>query len=555
MSWLDAVRRLLGIAGPVKDPSTNDKSMPQEKSTDLVSPVTPSTSRIASEHQPILREKQPNSLGKTGSSEGTAVPNRPEPPKKSTDFDAPIPSPKSQVSEHQSPPSEKQPIPFTGDMTQFPFTKPAAPKQLLNIGLDFGTAFTKVVIGETRTCYAVPFELKTSENPYLLPCILYIDDSGTCALQPLGESFKAISDLKMKLLEGTPDDQDLGRMVAFIALVFRHTRLWFFEKLRSTYEGRSLDWNVNVGVPTDSYHQEQLVTTYQLITKSAWALSVIPDPVTIHAANQILTSVSHGRYSLPKRFAGLRERLIHKDAFGLFPEFVAQVAGYVRSPLRKPDLHMMVDVGAGTVDISIFNVHEADGDDIFPVFAKAVKPFGTHYLMKHRENKLPSGVNVKWSLHDKTPSQGEFLQKVKIPLKQLKEIDNNFTMDIGTKVRDLLKYTKEKRYPCSPRWQCGVPTFLCGGGGKVDVYSELIGRFENSNHTYRIKLEQLPQPQRLSAPQLPTGSYDRLSVAYGLSHNALDIGRIIQANEIDDHNIPPNNPDPYADNFVRMDDV
>lgn len=458
-------------------------------------------------------------------------------------------------SDQQSRKKENRSPLLTGDMTQFPATSSLSPKQLLTIGLDFGTAFTKVVIGETRTSYAVPFGLKSSENPYLLPCILYIDDSGTCALQPLGNSFNAISDLKMKLLDGTAAEQDLIKMVAFIALVFRHTRLWLFDKHRTTYEGRSLDWNVNVGVPTDSYHQEQLVKTYQRITKSAWALSVIPDAVSIHAANQIFTSVSNGSYLLPERFAGLGERLIHKDAFGLFPEFVAQVAGYVRSPLRKSDLHMMVDVGAGTVDISIFNVHEADGDDIFPIFAKAVKPFGTHFLMKHRENKLPSGVNVKWSVHDRTPSQGEFLQKVNIPMKQLNEIDNNFTMDIGSTVRDLLKHTKEKRYPRSPRWQCGVPTFLCGGGGKVDVYSELIGRFENSNHTYKIKIEKLPQPQRLSAPLLPDNSYDRLSVAYGLSHNAMDIGSIIQASEVKDCNIYLQDRDPYADNFVSMDDV
>jgi len=63
---------------------------------------------------------------------------------------------------------------FTGDMTQFPDTSSHSPKQLLTIGLDFGTAFTKVVIGETRTSYAVSFKCQNLENPYLLPCVLYI---------------------------------------------------------------------------------------------------------------------------------------------------------------------------------------------------------------------------------------------------------------------------------------------------------------------------------------------------------------------------------------------
>lgn len=507
MSWLDAIRRLLRISGTETEKVLPESTSPvsPEKKNGSKTPLTPTSARPAPDR---------SSIG-----------------------------------------SGKQSTPLTGDMTQFPTINPASQKQLLNIGLDFGTAFAKVVIGEARTSYAVPFELPKSENPYLLPCVLYLDDSGKCAMLPSGDSCSAVTDLKMKLLDETATHQDLVRMVAFIALILRHTRLWLMMKHRNTYERNCLDWYVNVGVPTDSYHHDELVKTYRNIVQAAWALSVIPGPVSINVADELLTRVSHGRSFLPEHYAERSDRLIHEEAFGLFPEFVAQVVGYVRSPLRKSDLHLIVDVGAGTVDISIFNVHESDGDDLFPIFAKAVKPLGTHYLMKHRKNKLPVSANVIWSVQDRTPSQVMFMQALKIPMKQLSEIDNDFTKNIGITVRDLLKYTKECRYPRSPRWQDGVPTFLCGGGGKVDVYSELIGRFENNNHAYKIRVEKLPQPQRLSAPHLPSDSYDRLSVAYGLSYNAMDIGRIIQANEIEDCKIPHKDSDRYSGSFVSKDDV
>ena len=49
--------------------------------------------------------------------------------------------------------------------------------------------------------------------------------------------------------------------------------------------------------------------------------------------------------------------IIEDDEISLFPEFLAQIAGYVRSPGRQADLHMLVDVGAGTMDATTFNVH------------------------------------------------------------------------------------------------------------------------------------------------------------------------------------------------------
>ena len=371
----------------------------------------------------------------------------------------------------------------------------------------------------------------------------------------MGEGGQAVTDMKMKLLDGTAEHQDLVRIVAFMALILRHTRLWLFKNQWTTYAGQYLDWFVNVGVPTDSYHHEALVKTYHNIVMVAWALSVTPDLVSIHAANELFSCVPNGRYVLPEKFASLRERLIHEEAFGLFPEFVAQIAGYVRSSLRKPDLHLIVDVGAGTVDISIFNVYESEGDDIFPIFAKAVKLLGTHFLMVNRNSRIPTGAKVKWSVQDRTPSQTEFSQASRIQLKQLTVIDNDFIKQLGTAVRDLLKYTKEFRYPCSPHWQDGIPTFLCGGGASVDVYSEIIRRFENNNHAYKVRVEKLPQPQRLNAPEMPENSYTRLSVAYGLSHNAMDIGRIIPANDISDDRTPPRDSDPFSGKYVSKDDI
>lgn len=62
----------------------------------------------------------------------------------------------------------------------------------------------------------------------------------------------------------------------------------------------------------------------------------------------------------------------------LFPEFVAQVAVYARSPQRQDGLHLLVDCGAGTLDIATFNVGRQPGtnEDIYPILQSEVAPLG-----------------------------------------------------------------------------------------------------------------------------------------------------------------------------------
>ena len=96
-----------------------------------------------------------------------------------------------------------------------------------------------------------------------------------------------------------------------------------------------------------------------------------------------------------------------------------------------------------------------------------------------------------------------------------------------------MKHTKEKRYRRSTRWETGVPLFLCGGGSKMDFYIDLVDSIE-AGGPYKIRKVSLPKPDRLTAKKLPRDAYDRLSVAYGLSFDALDIGEIIETSEIED---------------------
>lgn len=432
-----------------------------------------------------------------------------------------------------------------GYLTQYPETDNRDRKQRLIIGLDFGTGFTKVVIGETRVFYAVPFSsYSNGKNIYLLPGVLSVGQENECYLGEHPDATRRVSDLKMRLLQGDYSATCQVEIVSFLALVLRHCRAWLLNEHKNTYKGQYIDWFVNTGLPTDSYHSDKLTEVYQNIVQAAWFASIQPGPIILDNTQCFIES---GRYQFPAIGTvknDIATRMLHPDAFGLFPEFVAQVTGYVRSPLRQPDLHIIVDVGAGTVDVTVFNVHEKDGEDIFPVFAKSVEPLGVQYLVIHRLNMNGYTGDWKPEAQDVPLSEPQFASRLGLTRKELHTIDASFRKKVHGQILSLLSYTKKQRYPKSRKWHDGVPLFMSGGGAKVDFYDDLISSMEHGECPYKLSRTHLPKPEQLAAEGLPRDGYDRLSVAYGLSFDALDIGKVIKDSEIEDatENIQPTEP-------------
>ena len=164
------------------------------------------------------------------------------------------------------------------------------PIQLV-VGIDFGTSFSKVVVGATQVHYAVPFKrYAMGENPLLLPSALCVlPEVNDCLLGTEPRGGVLYDNLKMPLIERNFSDEVQARGAAFLALVLRHTRGWLFETHGSTYRNRKIQWFINVGVPTDSYDDDALVSTYQSIVQAAWRISVLPGPVTLSRARVYLT--------------------------------------------------------------------------------------------------------------------------------------------------------------------------------------------------------------------------------------------------------------------------
>ena len=98
-------------------------------------------------------------------------------------------------------------------------------KQIV-IGLDFGTAFTKVVVGDITYAYAVPFV----NGQYLLPSQLHVDKNGGCSFSKLN-SMETISNLKLPIILAKASEAQLCAAATYLALVLSHCRSCIFPRM------------------------------------------------------------------------------------------------------------------------------------------------------------------------------------------------------------------------------------------------------------------------------------------------------------------------------------
>ena len=410
----------------------------------------------------------------------------------------------------------------------------------LVIGLDFGTCFTKVVIGEDRVRYAIPFNgLTAVENPHLLPSVLYVRaGTNVCELSTESQHDELCGDLKMPLIDRSWSLDDCVRASAYLGLVIKHARNWLVDTHGSTYENRKAEWFINIGLPTASFDDEELKSVYKSIVEAAWRASAQDEDITLDKMKQFIRAEG-GEIRELQSDTEVSE--LPSDRINTFPEFAAQLAGYLRSSLRQNGLHVTVDVGGGTMDTTIFNVEEFDGEDTFPVLAREVQSLGVNHLAETRRSRLAQLAEWEYSPFEHFPTN-EFIQSnFNVDKERLDEVDLPIKIEVADAIRQLLRDTKSHRYPRAPQWsrdssEFGNPvrSFYSGGGSLADFYVNLLRRFEREVPPCRLRESRLPIPDDFQFTSDLSAGFDRMAVAYGLSYDPFDIGRIVGFDDIKD---------------------
>ncbi|WP_111994427.1 hypothetical protein [Burkholderia pseudomallei] len=403
---------------------------------------------------------------------------------------------------------------------------------IVRIGVDFGTAFTKVAIRAGVDLVHVEWSAVTGDDSktgcYVVPGLVVRAPDGEYCWQRLTET-DIQGNLKLSVIEMAGSNECPIAAVAYLALVIRYARAFLY---RSTEIGRklaarSLRWDLNIGCPTEPHEDPTVVQMFRRVALTAWQLATRE-----HLYESDISMV----WKTDEMAIGLEAEP------GVVPEFVAQIAAYLGSPQVKEGLHALIDVGAATLDVATFNVvmrNDRASPPRIPIFFSAVRPLGTHYLRHNRHTRL--ALDLSWN--DATPveSADDFGKQNGKPLNEVVAVDEEF---VGRIVRCVIGVidgtrTNERGDPNSSAWREGLPIFVTGGGANYVLYRQAI---EAVQREVKLRVERRPGCSKffrlielnpMSGNARHTEAGDRLNVALGLTEDAENIARVVPHRDIE----------------------
>jgi hypothetical protein len=390
--------------------------------------------------------------------------------------------------------------------------------RLAILGLDFGTAFTKAVVRWSGRHYAVDWsDAVEGEDHHLLASTFSEASDGRCALGTHDAAGWSVREgIKLQLLSAGAaiTDEPMADAVIFIALAFRYANGWLRGANHDAANG--IRWRLNVGLPTKSWDNDATTEKFKTVAQAARVLACMPGPVTRAAAREALRLTDQ----------------VDRPAVDVFPEFACQLYSYLLSPERREDLHALVDIGAGTLDVAYFNVFMKDGEALLPIFASEVDRLGAHFLIAALSGTAGRPV---WTDGESSLSDEEVARKLDCLSTDVCSRRSLYLSSVA-EVFNLATRTAKKTYPTSPAVQGKetVRLFLCGGGSRIPSLQkrfERIAREAANVIGIKFQVSELAKPRDIVGT-LETG-FDRLSVAYGLSQNAANIGRVMRSATLD----------------------
>ena len=412
------------------------------------------------------------------------------------------------------------------------------------IGLDFGTAFTKVVIGDSALgkAFAVPFSDQVGLPAYLLPSRVWLDGEQ----YTLFERGEAKQRLKLNLIGQKDDTECHSDATAFLTLVIRHARGWLFANHADIYKRTRVLWKLTLGLPAATYENAAIVATFRDAVAAAWRIASSQHAeISRDLVRRVCEEVKRKRQEQAGGAADLDDVVLD-----VIPELSAQIYGFLMSSKFDPKARnhfLMVDIGAGTVDSSVFkvardtrrrwefrffsNVVQFNGvanlhDARIQFLNNAFKEIG---LFDQHESNLSAAAKSVDNINGIPDTLIDYFSGIEFSFHNKKSdpdyyfYNNKFKKQItDSTLRGAQVFFSDKNV------FKGMPLFLCGGGSRMPFFNRLKGDLLSHKNASWFKFvpQNLEVPSMLSAKGVRETDFDRLSVAFGLSF--LDVGKYVR---------------------------
>jgi hypothetical protein len=456
---------------------------------------------------------------------------------------------------------------------QSPSTRPSRPatptvaRRYVCIGLDFGTSSTKAVtrLLDTGPAFAIPFEgIASAEHAYLAPTRLAVAPDGLLRLAVQNGS-GWVEDLKVRLMEAPwtsaaafqgagVSARPVDLAAGYIALVLRKARSVSETLVRPSIGQAELVWSLNLGIPARDLDATSIKEAFLAVAMAGWQLAVDGGDIDLRAAAKAVELA---------RDPSFRPRGIDRSAIDVVPEVAAGVTTYARSPARRTGAHLFVDVGATTLDTSLFLLTPSTDGLRYAFLAADVDPErGAFRLHRYRARELGRLALARYEASNPLRPIPIHAVDCVPPTDHIAAVDVAFQSECMKTIGKVAYTAKMKdpglsvpdKGPAEP-----IQVLLSGGGIRLPLYQEAIweyGRRAGPGGGLGLRLRPLqeapiPRPADLRAESLADEDWQRLAIAYGLSFRSEDIGEFIPPSVIPP--MPRQKPRDDGDPFVSKD--
>lgn len=447
---------------------------------------------------------------------------------------------------------------------------PAQVRRYLCLGLDFGTSSTKAVVRllPTGPAFAIPFAgLANTDQPYLAPTRLGVTGAGVLTLST-STGGEWVEDLKVRLMEApwqaapvydgaTVLARPADLVAGYIALVLRKALGWCDQNVKPSLGAADIAWQMNLGIPARDFDATSIKEGFLVSALAGWQLAVEKGPIDVVRAAKAVDAA---------RIRSFHPDGIAREMMNVVPEVAAGVTTYARSPQRRAGAHLFVDVGATTLDTSMFLLN-ASQDELKYVFLSADvdSGLGAFRLHRYRAHEFGRLALEKFATSDPLrPIPANAGDCIPFPY-EIEAIDTTFSekcvIKIGKVVWEAkLKAPAELSVPDKGRAE-PIQVLMSGGGLRLPLYQEVVresGRRAAPGGRQGLSVRPfqetpIPRPNDLRPEELSANDWQRLAIAYGLSYASDDIGGFVPPSAV---NRPPPLPRRDGDNsFIGKDQV
>jgi hypothetical protein len=436
----------------------------------------------------------------------------------------------------------------------------------VSVGLDLGTSSTKVafrVLGGPKAVRPIVFDHGVKGYPgYCLPSVVAVDRSGKPLLGSLGATFIADQPFgrgisRLKVLVAGQYDKDFrdaalvrqfererehllkdwqgvgpdGYLAASLGWQLAEVRRKLVALLRTS----DLDITYNVCVPISQVDKSPVLAAFRRIlragAKLADALTPSDGPfsdLTLRAQDLVTCSSGNGSTGGDSIFA--------------VPEAVAQVAGYMVSQAAREGLHAVVDIGAGTTDVSIMFLQAPKTSEAASYWLAAHShPFAgstlecevAEFLDEAGEQATQGRVAATFArLAERREKRRALLDALELALERIRHRTNPTWVEaFSTKLRRQSFWEGDK-----------VRLFLAGAPSHLPRAANVFKQCWMSKWP-PFDLRPIPTPDDYVGGSVP---FNRMNVAYGLSIPVPMLRSYVLPKDAHDMTPIPQYRDPYS---------